>query len=61
VQELYHFAEHVSEDDASLVFNNSAQKVIKDAIKHARYQSITYYMHKLKKPINTKIAKDFHL
>jgi hypothetical protein len=42
-------AEGVSEDDASLVFNNSTQKVIKDAIKNARYQLITfYYRHELK-------------
>jgi hypothetical protein len=54
--------EGVFEDDASLMFNNLAQKVIKDAIKHARYQSITYYYSsELKKPMNTKIAKDLHL
>jgi hypothetical protein len=62
VQELYRLPEGVSEDDASVVFNNSARKVIKDAIKHARYQSITYYYrHELRQPMNTKIAKDFHL
>jgi hypothetical protein len=43
VQELYHLVEGVSEDDTSLVFNKSAQKVIKGAIKNARYQSMTYY------------------
>jgi hypothetical protein len=58
--------EDVFEDDASLVFHNSALKVIKDvikhAIKHARYESITYYYkHELSWPMNTKIAKDFHL
>jgi hypothetical protein len=26
--------------------NNSARKVIKDAMKHARYQSITYYYYR---------------
>jgi hypothetical protein len=36
VHELYRSVEGVFEDDASLVFNNLAQKVIKDAIKHAR-------------------------
>jgi hypothetical protein len=52
----------VFEDDASVVFNNSARKVIKDAIKHTSYQSITYYYRrKLRQPMNTKIAKDFHL
>jgi hypothetical protein len=62
VQELYRLPEGVSEDDASVVFNNSAQKLIKDAIKHSRYQSITYYYRrKLRQPMNTKIAKDFHL
>jgi hypothetical protein len=61
MQELYCLAEGVSEDDASLVFNNSTRKVIKDAIKNARHQSITYYYRrKLKQPMNTKIAKDFH-
>jgi hypothetical protein len=43
VQKLYRLHEGVSEDDTSLVFNNSAREVIKDAIKHAGYQSITYY------------------
>jgi hypothetical protein len=62
VHELYRSVEGVFEDDVSLVFNNLAQKVIKDAIKHARYQSITYYYRcELKKAMNTKIVKDFHL
>jgi hypothetical protein len=43
VHELYRLPEGVSEDNTSLVFNNSAQKVVKDAIKHATYQSVTYY------------------
>jgi hypothetical protein len=37
VQELYHLTEDVSEDDTSVVLNNSAWKVIKDAINHDRY------------------------
>jgi hypothetical protein len=46
--------EGASDDDASVVFNNSAQKVIKDA----RYQSITYYYRcELRQPLNTKIVK----
>jgi hypothetical protein len=49
VQKLYRLPEVVSVDDASVVFNSLAWKVIKDAIKHARYQSITYYyMHELR-------------
>jgi hypothetical protein len=62
MEKLYSLAEGVFEDDALLVFNNSAQKVIKDAIRNARYLSITYYYKcKLKQPMNTKIVKDFHL
>jgi hypothetical protein len=62
VQELYCLHEGVSKDDVSLVFNNSTQKVIKDAIKHARYQSITYYyMCEMRQSMNTNIAKDFNL
>jgi hypothetical protein len=54
VQELYHMVEGVPEDDTSLVFNNFAQKVIKDTIKHSRYQSITYcYRRELRQPMNT--------
>jgi hypothetical protein len=62
VQKLYCLSEGVSKDDALVVFNNSAQKVIKDAIKHARYQPITYYSrHELMQPMNTKIEKNFQL
>jgi hypothetical protein len=39
----YRVAEGVSEDEVSLVFNNDARKVIKDAFKHARYISIASY------------------
>jgi hypothetical protein len=36
--------------------------VIKNAIKHARYKSITYYYTcELKQPMNIKLVKDFHL
>jgi hypothetical protein len=62
VQELYHLSKSVSEDDALLVFNNSARKVIKDTIKHARYQLITYYYKcVMRQSMNIKIAKDYHL
>jgi hypothetical protein len=54
--------EGVSEQVASVVFHNSAQKVVKDAIKHARFQSIAYY-HKnvLKQPMNVRQAKALNL
>jgi hypothetical protein len=47
---------------ASVVFNNSARKVVKDAIKHAGFQSIAYY-HKnvLKQPMNVRQAKALNL
>jgi hypothetical protein len=39
-------AEGVSEDEASLIFNNVARKVIKDAFKHARCIFVaSYYTH----------------
>jgi hypothetical protein len=57
VQELYHLSMGVSEDDALLVFNNSAQKVIKDTIKHAGYQLITYYYKcVMRQSMNIKIG-----
>jgi magnesium-transporting ATPase (P-type) len=38
-------ADGVSEDEASLVFDNAARKVIKDAFKHARCIYVaSYYM-----------------
>jgi hypothetical protein len=54
--------EGVSKQVASVVFHNSSQKVVKDAIKHARFQSIAYY-HKnvLKQPINARQAKALNL
>jgi hypothetical protein len=37
-------ADRVSKDEASLVFNNVARKVIKDVLKHTRCISVaTYY------------------
>jgi hypothetical protein len=35
MQEHYRLAHSVSEDEANLVFKNTARKVIKDAFKHA--------------------------
>jgi hypothetical protein len=62
IQELYRLTEGVSEQVASVVFHNSAQKVVKDAIKHARFQSIAYYHRNvLKQPINTRQAKALNL
>jgi hypothetical protein len=46
MHEHYRLAEGVSEDEAGLVFNNVACKVIKDAFKHVHCISITsYYTH----------------
>jgi hypothetical protein len=46
MQEHYCLANGVSEDEANLVFNNAAQKVIKDAFKHVRCISVaSYYTH----------------
>jgi hypothetical protein len=54
--------EGVSEQVASVVFHNSARKVVKDAIKHARFQSIAYYHRNvLKQPMNARQAKDLNL
>jgi hypothetical protein len=45
-----------------VVFHNSAQKVVKDAIKYARFQSIAYYHRNLlKQPMNARQAKDLNL
>jgi hypothetical protein len=43
MQEHYRLAEGVSEDGASLIFNNDARKVIQDAFKHARCISVASY------------------
>jgi hypothetical protein len=52
----------VSEQVAYVVFHNSAQKVVKDAIKHARFQSIAYYHRNvLKQPMNTRQEKALNL
>jgi hypothetical protein len=46
MQEYYRLTDGVSEDEASLVFNNAARKVIKDAFKHAQCIYVaTYYTH----------------
>jgi hypothetical protein len=50
--------EGVSEQVASVVFHNSARNVVKDGIKHARFQSIAYYHRNvLKQPMNARQAK----
>jgi hypothetical protein len=47
---------------ASVVFHNSAQKEVKDAFKHARFQSIAYYHRNvLKQPMNSRQAKASNL
>jgi hypothetical protein len=43
MQEHYRLADGVSEDEGNLVLNNVAQKVIKDAFKHARCISVASY------------------
>jgi hypothetical protein len=43
MQEHYCLAEGVSEDKASIVFNNAACKVIKDTFKHVRCISVASY------------------
>jgi hypothetical protein len=44
MHEHFHLADGVSKAEASPVFNNAAQKVIKDTFKHARCISVaTYY------------------
>jgi hypothetical protein len=43
MHEHYRLANGVSEDEANLVFNNAAWKVIKDAFKHARCISVASY------------------
>jgi hypothetical protein len=63
IQELYRLPEGVFfEQVASVVFHNSARKVVKDVIKHARFQSIAYYhRNMLKQPMNTRQAKALNL
>jgi hypothetical protein len=47
---------------ASVAFHNSARKVVKDAIKHARFQSSAYYHRNvLNHPMNTRQAKALNL
>jgi hypothetical protein len=54
--------EGVSEQLAIVVFHNSARKVVKDAFKHARFQSIAYYHRNvLKQPMNSRQAKASNL
>jgi magnesium-transporting ATPase (P-type) len=46
MQEDYRLAEGVSEDEANLVFNNAACKVIRNAFKHTRCIYVAcYYTH----------------
>jgi hypothetical protein len=43
MHEYYCLADDISEDEANLIFNNVAWKVIKDAFKHAHFISIVSY------------------
>jgi hypothetical protein len=54
--------EGVSEQLATVVFHNSAQKVVKDAFKHARFHYIAYYhINLLKQPMNSTQVKASNL
>jgi hypothetical protein len=45
-----------------VVFHNSAQKVVRDAFKYARFQSIAYYHRNvLKQSMNSRQAKASNL
>jgi hypothetical protein len=43
MQEHYRLADGVSEEEANLIFNNAARKLIKDAFKHANCISVAPY------------------
>jgi hypothetical protein len=43
MQEHYCLVDGISEDEANLIFNNAAQKVIKDAFKPTRCISVASY------------------
>jgi hypothetical protein len=50
------------EQVAYVIFHNLAWKVVKDAIKHVRFQSIAYYHRNvLNQPMNTRQAKALNL
>jgi hypothetical protein len=58
MQEQYRLADGVSKDEANLVFNNAAWKVIKDAFKHAHCISVaSYYMQENLCPFCTQVLK----
>jgi hypothetical protein len=46
MQKYYRLTDGVTKDEANLVFNNTAWKVIKDAFKHTHCISVaSYYTH----------------
>jgi hypothetical protein len=52
----------IDQDTTSLAFHNTSRKVINDAFKHTRLQSITYYYTQvLKKGMDTKVVQGLHL
>jgi hypothetical protein len=58
MQEHYRLADSVSEDEANLIFNNIAWKVIKDAFKNDRCISVaSYYTQVNLLPIYTQVLK----
>jgi hypothetical protein len=58
MQKHYLLADGVSEDEANLIFNNFAQKVDKDTLKHAYCISIeSYYTQVNLLPFCTQVLK----
>jgi hypothetical protein len=43
MQEHYRLVDGISKEEANLIFNNAAQKVIKDTFKHTRCISVASY------------------
>jgi hypothetical protein len=58
MQKHYRLADDVSEDEANLIFNNAAWKVIKDTFKHARCIYVaSYYTQVNLLPFYTQVLK----
>jgi hypothetical protein len=58
MHEHYRFADGVRKDEANLIFNNAAWKVVKDAFKHARCISVaSYYTQVDLLPFCTQVLK----
>jgi hypothetical protein len=58
MQEHYRLADGIRKDEANLVFNNAARKVIKDVFKHARCIFVaSYYTQVNLLPFCTQVLK----